>query len=99
MFELCGVDKRMKKPSRREAHLAFLLGCATTIAVVLSFALASNLSSTQTAPATIPPAINKNVSNLGQIQMNNCLLQLSNVRDIKLYSQNDEDGALLQGLR
>ena len=30
---------------------------------------------------------------------NNCLVQLGNVRGIKLYSQNDEDGALLEVLR
>lgn len=30
---------------------------------------------------------------------NDCLVQLGNVRGIKLYSQNDEDGALLQVLR
>jgi hypothetical protein len=30
---------------------------------------------------------------------NDCLVQLGHVRDIKLYSQNDEDGALLQLLR
>ena len=30
---------------------------------------------------------------------NDCLVQLRNVKGIKLYSQNDEDGALLQVLR
>ena len=30
---------------------------------------------------------------------NDCLVQLGNVKGIKLYSQNDEDGALLQVLR
>ena len=87
------------KPSSRESYLAFLLGCATTVAVMLSFVLVSNLTSIQTTPVTISTAINRNVTGLEQIQMNSCLLQLSNVRDIKLYSQNDEDGAILQGLR
>lgn len=32
-------------------------------------------------------------------QINDCLLRVANVRNIKLYSQNDEDGALLQTLR
>ena len=80
-----------------ETYLAFMLGCATTIAVMSSFVLVSNLAATH---VTISTAVNyRNVSDLGQIQMNNCLLQLINVRDIKLYSQNDEDGAILQGLR
>ena len=30
---------------------------------------------------------------------NDCLVQLRNVKGIKLYSQNDEDGALLEVLR
>jgi hypothetical protein len=30
---------------------------------------------------------------------NDCLSRVHNVRDIKMYSQNDEDGALLQTLR
>ena len=33
------------------------------------------------------------------LPMNDCLVQLGNVKGIKLYSQNDEDGALLQVLR
>ena len=38
-------------------------------------------------------------NNTSLMPNNDCLVQLGHVRDIKLYSQNDEDGALLQLLR
>jgi len=41
----------------------------------------------------------KYVGNISHVPTNDCLVQLGHVRDIKLYSQNDEDGALLQLLR
>jgi len=41
----------------------------------------------------------KYVGNVSHVPTNDCLVQLGHVRDIKLYSQNDEDGALLQLLR
>lgn len=33
------------------------------------------------------------------VEVNMCLLHIANVRDVKLYSQNDEDGAILQTLK
>mmetsp|Transcript_8785 Transcript_8785/g.12468 ORF Transcript_8785/g.12468 Transcript_8785/m.12468 type:complete len:367 (-) Transcript_8785:178-1278(-) len=49
------------------------------------------------------PVSNNTVTdqNFGRVQhqFNDCLLRIDNVRGIKLYSQNDEDGALLQTLR
>jgi hypothetical protein len=41
----------------------------------------------------------KYVGNVSHVPTNDCLVQLGHIRDIKLYSQNDEDGALLQLLR
>ena len=41
----------------------------------------------------------KYVGNVSHVPTNDCLVQLGHVRDIKLYSQNDEDGALLHLLR
>lgn len=41
----------------------------------------------------------KYVGNISHVPTNDCLVQLGHIRDIKLYSQNDEDGALLQLLR
>jgi len=43
--------------------------------------------------------IKRSVAATSDMKVNDCLLQIAHVTDIKVYSQNDEDGALLQTLR
>ena len=43
--------------------------------------------------------IKRSVAATSDMKVNDCLLQIAHVTDIKIYSQNDEDGALLQTLR
>ncbi|KAL9188778.1 hypothetical protein ACHAXT_007156 [Thalassiosira profunda] len=93
----------MLMPPRKERAAALALGYSTIAALLVSFILGVVLSNvfrsrSSGAPAAIPaPLLN------GAMQQsspgNACLLSLDGVRNIRLYSQNDEDGALLQALR
>ena len=75
-----------------------------TLLVILVWGLylnAANRDSFQSNQehATTNYSVVKYVGNVSHVPTNDCLVQLGHVRDIKLYSQNDEDGALLQLLR
>ena len=70
-----------------------------TLLVILVWGLylnATNRDSFQSNQehATTNYSVVKYVGNVSHVPTNDCLVQLGHVRDIKLYSQNDEDGAL-----
>lgn len=77
-----------------------------TLLVLLVWGIYLNIAHRQTTSRsnqehviTTNYSVVKYVGNISHIPTNDCLVQLGHVRDIKLYSQNDEDGALLQLLR
>ena len=67
--------------------------------IYLNAANRDSFQSNQEHVITTNYSVVKYVGNVSHVPTNDCLVQLGHVRDIKLYSQNDEDGALLQLLR
>ena len=102
------LGRRTISPTSNK-HNKFLQHKSTlhlTLLVLLVWGLYLNAANRQTTSQsnqehiiTTNYSVVKYVGNVSHVPTNDCLVQLGHVRDIKLYSQNDEDGALLQLLR
>lgn len=82
--------KIKKKLNILRHSLAFVAGVLITAPILYSFTK---------QPYSPPPVTRTATMATTAAAINDCLSQLGNVNGIKLYSQNDEDGALLQTLR
>jgi len=86
----CSVINKMNRSK------IFFVGFFLTFATIYNIKLLLQKPERDVVPNQLPASDSSLTSKRG---LNDCLSRVGNVRDIKLYSQNDEDGALLQTLR